>query len=448
MLVSGTATVMSVGELNRRAKDMLERGFPLGWVSGEISNLARPASGHVYFTLKDDTAQVRCAMFRSRAQLLPWRLENGMKVEARALVTLFEARGDFQLNVESLRRAGIGNLFEAFCRLRDRLKTEGLFDPAGKRPLPQWPRRVGVVTSLQAAALRDVLAALARRAPHLPVVIYPTAVQGEGAAAQIAAALGAASLRADCDVLILARGGGSLEDLWCFNDEALARAIRACPMPVVSGVGHETDSTIADFAADVRAATPTAAAELVSTGFATAGLRLPNLAHALNRTLQSQIQQRMQRLDVLAYRLIHPGQRLQQAALQLSHLQQRLGNAHERLQERRHQRLFDLAQGLIRHKPDPAASRANLDRLQQRLCKAWRDSVQRQRASLASLAAHLTHLDPQQVLNRGYAIVRSAEGQANGAVLTDAGRAHVGQALHIQLAQGELRAEVTNITSE
>lgn len=432
---------MSVSELNRRAREILERGIALSWVSGEISNLARPASGHVYFTLKDDSAQVRCAMFRSRAQLLPWRLENGMKVEARALVTLFEARGDYQLNVESLRRAGVGNLYEAFCRLRDRLAAEGLFDPERKRPLPAWPRRIGIVTSLQAAALRDVLAALARRAPHVPVLIYPTAVQGEGAAAQIVQALTAAGERRECDVLILARGGGSLEDLWSFNDEALARALRTCPVPVICGVGHETDSTIADFAADVRAATPTAAAELVSAGYAAAALKLPELAKSLRRTMARHIESRMQTLDVLAYRLIHPGQKLHQARLHLDHLALRLTAARARGLEGRQREIRDLGRRLALCRPDSGRGRQALAAWQRRLQKAWQAQLRRHQLKLEALAAHLSHLDPQQVLARGYAIVRSGD----GAILRDAAQVQVEQCVHIQLAQGSFTAEVREV---
>ncbi|MBI4757184.1 MAG: exodeoxyribonuclease VII large subunit, partial [Betaproteobacteria bacterium] len=280
-VLPGPDVVLSVAELNRAARQVLERGFPLLWVAGEVSNLARAASGHVYFSLKDAAAQVRCVMFRHRAQLLPWRLDNGARVEARALVTLYEPRGDFQLTVEALRHAGLGALYEAFARLRERLGAEGLFDEAGKRPLPALPRTVGVVSSLQAAALQDVLAALRRRCPHVAVVIYPVPVQGADAARQMAARLLEAGTRGECEVLILARGGGSIEDLWAFNEEAVARALRTCLLPVVCGVGHETDVTIADLASDRRAATPTAAAELVSAGWMEVAAHLPQLSRRL-----------------------------------------------------------------------------------------------------------------------------------------------------------------------
>src|SRR5687768_12812265 len=256
--------VLTVSQLLRSVRDTLERRFPLRWVQGEPSNLSRSPSGHWYFTLKEGAAQVDCVMFRSRAAALDWEPREGSAVEARALVTLYEPRGRFQLTVEALRRAGVGPLYERFVRLKHKLEGEGLFDARLKRALPPYPRCIGVVTSLGAAALRDVLITLARRNASIPVVVYPAPVQGDGAADRIAAVLATANRRAECDVLLLVRGGGSLEDLWQFNEEAVARAIRACPIPVVTGVGHETDVTIADFAADRRAPTPTAAAELVS----------------------------------------------------------------------------------------------------------------------------------------------------------------------------------------
>src|SRR3954471_5081267 len=256
--------VLSVSALARNVRYLLEHRYPLLWVAGEISNLTPARSGHLYFSLKDELAQVRCVMFRSRNQALGWSPREGMKVEVQALLTLYEARGEFQLNVEGMRRAGVGALFEAFLRLRDKLEKEGLFEAAAKRDLPRFPRAIGIVTSLQAAALHDVLTTLARRNAALPVIVYPVPVQGEGAAERIAAAVRLAGSRRDCDVLIVCRGGGSIEDLWAFNDERVARAIRACAIPVVTGIGHEIDFTIADFAADRRAATPTAAAELAS----------------------------------------------------------------------------------------------------------------------------------------------------------------------------------------
>ena len=243
---------------------MLERSFPLLWISGEVSNFTRAASGHWYFSIKDQQAQMRCVMFRGRAQYAEFTPREGDRIEVRAVVTMYEPRGEVQLNVEAVRRTGQGRLYEAFLRLKAQLESEGLFAPERKRPLPAHPRAIGIVTSLQAAALRDVLTTLARRAPHIPVIVYPAPVQGAGSAEKLVAAVETANARREVDVLLVCRGGGSIEDLWSFNDEALARAIAASELPVVSGVGHETDFTIADFAADVRAPTPTGAAELAS----------------------------------------------------------------------------------------------------------------------------------------------------------------------------------------
>jgi len=431
--------VLRVSELNRLARQTLEQRFPLLWVAGEVSNLTRAASGHLYFSLKDEGAQVRCAMFRNRAQILPWRLENGMQVEARALVTLYEARGDYQLNVEALRRAGIGALFEAFARLRDRLAAEGLFDTDRKRPLPAYPRRVGIVSSLQAAALKDVIATLARRAPHLPITLYPTAVQGEGAAAQIAAALKSAGERRECDVLILARGGGSIEDLWSFNEEIVARAIRACPIPLVSGVGHETDTTISDFAADRRATTPTAAAELVSAGYAEAGPRLTNLHRALLRTMGRALESRAQRLDTLGYRLVHPGQHLARSRLACAHLGSRLSAALARRLEASRRRLAQASVRLERGRPDTGAHARSLEQLGLRLSRATAQFLAARGRHLDALADHLLHLNPEAVLTRGYSIVRNHE----GTVVRDATALKTGEELRLQFAIGAARAKVT-----
>src|SRR5256714_4241751 len=278
--------VVTVSELLRSVRDTLERRFPLLWVRGELSNLSRAPSGHRYFTLKDRGAQVDCVMYRSRAAALEGELREGMQVEAQVLVSLYEPRGRFQLTVEALRPAGLGPLYERSLRRKDKLEREGLFAAVLKRELPAHPRSIGVLTSLAAAALRDVLTTLRRRNPALPVIVYPIPVQGDGAAYRIAAMVAKANARAECDVLLLVRGGGSIEDLWPFNEEAVARALRASRIPVVVGVGHETDFTIADFAADRRAATPTAATELVSPARAELLGRLADCARCLTRQMR------------------------------------------------------------------------------------------------------------------------------------------------------------------
>lgn len=434
--------VLGVAALNRLAREALENAIPLLWVGGEISNLTRAASGHVYFTLKDAQAQVRCAMWRNRAQLLPFRPENGMQVEARALVTLYEARGDYQLNVEALRPAGIGNLFEAFNRLKEKLTAEGLFDPVLRRPLPRFPRAIGIVTSLAAAALRDVIATLQRRAPGLPIVLYPAPVQGADAPARLCAALRNAGARATADgieLILLVRGGGSIEDLWAFNDEALARAIRACPLPVVSGVGHETDFTIADFAADLRAATPTAAAELVSAGFYAAATELQTRHQRLQRAIERRMETLAQRLDRSALRLLHPRARLRQADTSLSALGHRLGQAVSNQLERARHRQTQQAVRLHAQRPEPARLRERLEALGGRLQRATQNKLQAQGHTLDALAASLQHLAPTAVLARGYSITRDAQGN----ILRSVAGANLGDTVHVQLADGTLSSVVT-----
>lgn len=411
-----TPEILTVAELNRAARRLLEQQFPLLWVAGEISNLTRAASGHVYFSLKDAQAQVRCVMFRSRAQLLPWQLDNGQQVELQALVTLYEARGDFQLNVEGMRRAGIGRLYELFLKLREKLAAEGLFAPERKRAIPRYPKRVGIVTSPQAAALRDVIAAFRRRAPHVELVIYPTLVQGTEAPAAIVAALNAAYARNECELLLVVRGGGSIEDLWAFNDEALARTLAVAPAPTIAGVGHETDTTIADYVADRRAATPTAAAELASAGWFEAAAKIDALDAALRDAMQSALETRMQALDRLALRLVHPAQRLAATRQRIELLAHRLQAA---LQQR-------------------TAQQPHLDRLNQRLRQAMAAQCARRHQQLSRCQGALAALSPLATLERGYSIVRGPY----GAIVRDAAQLAAGDELQLQFARGEVGARV------
>lgn len=438
--------ILTVSALNRLAREALEARFPLLWVAGEISNLTRAPSGHLYFTLKDAQAQVRCTMWRNRAQLLPFRPENGMRVEARALVSLYEARGDFQLGVEALRETGVGNLYEAFVRLKDKLAAEGLFDAGRKRALPLFPRRVAVVTSPAAAAWHDVLAALKRRAPHLEVVLYPAPVQGEGAPRALCDALEQAAARAETDeidVVLLVRGGGSIEDLWAFNNEALARTVRRCPVPVVCGVGHESDFTIADFAADVRAATPTGAAELASAGFYEARGRLDALERALCAALQYRLSALAQRLDRAALRLVHPRERLRRAAQDCERLRQRLAAVMARRLERLNadQRLLQLR--LAARRPDIERESERCARAASRLAAAANALLRQHTGRLAALSAHLHHLSPQQVLGRGYSITRDGAGR----ILRSAAEVESGAPISIELARGRLHATVKSSDS-
>lgn len=436
------AEVLSVAALNRLARQRLETSFPLLRVEGEISNLSRAASGHLYFTLKDADAQVRCTMWRNRAQLLAFQPENGMRVEVRANVTLYEARGDFQLAVERIGKAGQGRLHEAFLQLKARLAAEGLFDPAAKRALPRFPARIGVVTSPAAAALQDVLASLARRSPFVEVLLYPAAVQGVQAAEALTNALRSINARPHddkVDVVLLVRGGGSMEDLAAFNDERLARAIRATPVPVISGVGHETDFTIADFVADVRATTPTMAAELASAGFVEAANALPALARKLEQEMARTLASRAQRLDRASLRLLHPRERLAHAAGHLDRLRQRLIGATALQLERAHTRHDRLALRLRAAAPRPAGELGRIHRHGAALTRAMASFLSRRDERLAALGSHLAHLDPRAVLQRGYSITRGQDGR----ILLDAARAVPGAAITVQLAHGSLAATVT-----
>jgi exodeoxyribonuclease VII large subunit len=432
--------VLSVSALNRLTQQTLEKAFPLMWIAGEVSNLTRAPSGHIYFTLKDAGAQVRCVMFRSRFQTVPWRLENGHQIEARARVTLYEARGDFQLNVESLRRAGLGRLFEAFNRLKEQLAAAGLFAAERKRPLPRYPRAIGIVSSPNAAALRDVIAALKRRAPHLPAILYPTPVQGVGAGEKIAAALQLAAEHARCDVLLLVRGGGSIEDLWAFNEEILARAIAACPLPVISGVGHESDTTIADFVADLRAATPTAAAELSTQGWVEASAEVAALGKAMSDAMQQRIGEFQQRLDHLTLRLLHPATRLQQTRDRTAMLRWRLDTA-VRNELRRHRDHVNRCTTILeRNAPRTESRRGRIALLHQRLITAMQRQHQQWRNALEHSAAALRHLNPQATLDRGFAIIRDE----HGAIVADAAQLQPEQILNLRLARGSARTRVVS----
>jgi exodeoxyribonuclease VII large subunit len=436
--------VLTVSALNRAVGGLLARGFPSVRVRGEIGNLTRAASGHLYFTLKDDAAQVRCVMFRSRNALVDFAPREGDAVELRAQVGLYEARGEFQLTVESLQRAGQGRLFEEFLRLRNRLAAEGLFDDAVKRPLPVLPRAVGVVTSLQAAALRDVVTTLTRRAPYLQVVVYPVPVQGAGAGDRIAQMLATAGQRAEVDVLLLVRGGGSIEDLWAFNEEVVARALRACPLPVVVGVGHESDFTIADFAADLRAPTPTAAAELVAPEHG--ALRESVMANLfrLQRHAQLRVQASQQRLDYALRVLLRPLGPLAGLHERVTSLAARVTRAARSVHAATVAALTQQRHMLAARRPATRTSVQQVDGLRARGAAALARAFDARRARLQRLQQGLAHLDPDAVLTRGYALAIDPQGR----VVSDAARVQVGTRLAVQLARGRLDTRVEAILPE
>ena len=435
---------LSVSELARSVRDVLEHRFPLLRVRGEMANCTVARSGHVYFVLKDASAQVRCVMFRSRAQLLDWTPCDGTQVEVQALVSFYEPRGEFQLAVENMSRGGRGALFEAFLRLKDKLEAEGLFDAAIKRPLPFLPRRIGIVTSPQAAALRDVLTTLARRNPSIPVCIYPTPVQGDTAGGAIGRALSRAGARSECDVIILCRGGGGIEDLWPFNEESVARAIRACPIPVVTGIGHETDFTIADFAADRRAPTPTGAAEMASPARDQLLGTLGALATRLAQCAQRDLDTRSQTVDMLARRLVHPARRLREREEAVQRLKVSLSRAGARALEDAAWRSAGLAQRLRTSRPRYAELAALVRHQVARMSVANASLHRHCAARFESLHASLHLLSPERVLARGYSLVRDGAGH----VVVDAARIHPGDTLRIAFGRGSASALVQDVQTE
>ena len=409
-----------VADLVRAVQDTLTQRWPTVRVQGEISGLSRPASGHLYFSLKDadgEPALVRCAMFRRAASLLDMPPRDGARVDIRGRLTVYEPRGDLQLVVESMQPQGAGSLYEEFLRLRAKLEAQGLFDPAGRQVLPPLPQRIGVVTSLGAAALRDVLTTLRRRAPHVTVLVYPTLVQGVEAPAQVAAALALAQQRREVDVLLLVRGGGSLEDLWAFNDERVVRAVRACDLPVIVGVGHESDVTLADLAADLRAPTPTAAAELAVPPREDLLARLAQCQAQMRRSAERAIDRRAQTLDLLTARLGQPVGRLQAQGVRLQAWQDRLQRAYR---------------GRLAHQPERLVQWAD------RLRRARAHWLERQNTRLDGLFLRLQAAHPDHVLQRGYARLETRDGRT----LSRLTQVQTGQVVVAHLADGALHTVV------
>ena len=432
------ARVFRVAELNFAIKQLLESNVPLLWVRGEISNFVRAASGHFYFSLKDDQAQVRCVMFRHKNQSLKEPIANGQQVEILAVATLYEQRGDFQLTVEQIRPAGLGILYERFEQLKKLLQSEGLFSAARKRPVPEIPACIGIITSPQAAALRDVLTTLKLRLPSVPVVLYPAPVQGAGSADKIAQAIQLANKRSECDVLILCRGGGSIEDLWAFNEEIVARAIAASDIPIVSGVGHETDFTIADFVADERAPTPTAAAQrVVPDRHALLG-NLRDQAQHLQRAQRNRLHIAMQALDYLQRSLVHPAQLLQRQSQQLDQLRQRMQRALAYRLQHQYWQWQSLVQRLRSMRGNWVRLEDRQTNLAQRMVKAMHAGQASRSARMDNAAQHLILLDPKRVLTRGYSIVQDASGN----VVSNAGQLTAGEEIGITFARGWARAGV------
>ena len=393
--------VFSVKEINRLVRELLEQSFPSFWISGEISNFISASSGHWYFSLKDDEAQVRCTMFKNKNMAADWVPKNGEKIEAKCFIGLYEARGEYQLNIEVIRHAGAGLLSEAFNQLKEKLLKEGLFEPTRKKPIPQFPQSIGVITSPTGAAIEDILITLKRRSPHIPIFIYPSLVQGKEAPSAIVKAIETANTRMECDVLILARGGGSIEDLWAFNEEIVARAIIASKIPTITGVGHETDTTIADFVSDLRAPTPTGAAELVTSHTIELIKTMQAYKNQLNKMMASIIRELIQKVDYLEKRLISPRQQIQ------------------RQKEQIHQYI-------------------------QRINQSMKNAMIQYRLNIDKLKLNLDHLSPHAVLSRGYSIITNVDGQ----IVNNINQLKLDDKIHIQLNHGQADANISDLKNK
>tara|TARA_R110001599_G_scaffold353527_1_gene593572 strand:+ start:7004 stop:8368 length:1365 start_codon:yes stop_codon:yes gene_type:complete len=432
---------LTVSQLNRQARSLLESHFDYVWVEGEVSNFTVPSSGHWYFSLKDGSAQVRCAMFRNRNQRIRVTPASGDHIRLRCRVSLYEGRGEFQLIVEHLEQAGAGALQAAFEKLKARLLAEGLFDPKHKKPLPESISHLGVITSPTGAAIHDILTVLRRRSPGIAVSLLPVAVQGEGAAREIASAIERANRwhregKVQFDALIVGRGGGSLEDLWAFNEEIVARAIAASDLPVVAAVGHEVDFSIADMVADHRAATPSAAAELLSPDQREWQQRLQAIESTLVRLIARKLNDAKVRLGHLQQRLKHPGAQLREQSQRLDELEQRLTRAQNNLLQRRRSELSLLESRLRAHSPLPYLRQRQLDleRSRQRLNAAMQQKLQHTREYLGHLAQMLDSLSPLSTLHRGYAIVTDSDGK----VITSSQAVEIGEEVSARLGSGSL----------
>ncbi|MDX1559792.1 MAG: exodeoxyribonuclease VII large subunit [Marinobacter sp.] len=436
---------LSVSELNHQARHLLESSFMQVWVEGELSGFSRPSSGHWYFSLKDRKCQVRCAMFRGMNQRIRTPPKEGDQVRIRGKVTLYENRGDFQIIVEHVEPAGLGALQQAFEELKRKLLAEGLFEQARKKPLPSLPRHIGVVTSPTGAAIHDILTVLARRCPAIPVTLYPTAVQGKAATADIVRAIKAAQNHGVADVLIVGRGGGSLEDLWCFNEESVARAIAACSIPTVSAVGHEVDVTIADFVADLRAPTPSAAAEKISPDQSDWLKQLQEREFRLSNAVGLALKRLSTQLGHLSARLRDPRRELLEKAQRMDELEMRLRKAIRQRLTTVGVRNDHLHQRLVMQSPRRQLSDSQdaLRRVSERLVSIMQQDLKQRRDNLEHAAQTLNVVSPLATLGRGYSIVRDD----NGNILRDASSVEPGDTISARVARGEMTAKVTSVKS-
>lgn len=444
--VSNTRDIYTVSRLNREVRTVLETGFPLLWLEGEVSNFSRPGSGHWYFTLKDEAAQVKCAMFRNRNMLVKLRPENGKQVLVRAKIGLYEARGDYQIIVEHMEEAGDGALRRQFEQLKKKLADEGLFDSSHKKAVPESVARVGIITSATGAAIHDILTTLQRRSPMQSIVVYSVPVQGKGASQKIAGAVKKANSRNEVDVLLLARGGGSLEDLWEFNEEIVARAIYNSEIPIVTGVGHEVDFTIADFVADYRAATPTAAAELISPDRYQQLQKLASIKSRLVYLLQQRLQQKQQQVDWLSKRIRHPKQHIQNLQNKLALLSQRQIRMMEITLNKAQAKVDVLSARLRQYEPSQRLQQAQLRHLNvnKRFQRIIMQLVQQKKQKLQHLVHTLDALSPLHTLKRGYAIIKDEHNR----VISSTTVLKNGQSVKTELAQGHFFSTITDVHDE
>lgn len=436
-------TILSVSQLNRRAKQLLETHIPLIWVSGEISNLAKPSSGHWYFSLKDQKAQVRCAMFRTANQRLRHNIESGQQVLIRARVSLYEGRGEYQLIAEHMEPAGVGMLQQQYEMLKDKLAAEGLFDDKLKRPLPSFPQHIGIITSPTGAAVHDILSVLKRRFPIASVTVFPVSVQGENAVPEMMHALAKAQVLNHCDVLIIGRGGGSIEDLWAFNNETLARAIAACSIPIVSAVGHEVDFTIADFVADLRAPTPSVSAEMTTPDMSDWQQTLDYYQNTLSKHLEKTYNRLQQRLDFLRQRLRHPGEQIRSQQQQLGLLQKSLIQKMQSILHNESAELKQASKRLSLCHPNGVITKneATLARLKEKLQASVNDILRQKEQHFLQQVSILEAISPLTVLTRGYSITR----QKDGDIIRDTKDLVVGDEISTKLPDGYILSTIKSV---
>lgn len=437
--------IYSVSELNQLAKELLETSLPNLWLEGEISNLAQPSSGHIYLTIKDKTAQLRAAMFKGRNRTLNFKPANGLQVLVKGRLSIYAPRGDYQLIIDDMEEAGLGALQRAYEQLKTKLQQEGLFDDHLKQPLPPHPQVIGVITSPTGAAIQDILSVLGRRFPLTRIIVYPAAVQGAEAPEQLRKALARANERNECDVLILGRGGGSLEDLWAFNDEALARDIAASALPIVSAVGHQIDFTIADFVADARAPTPSAAAELLSQDQDELLATLQGFQNGFSSLILQRIKNAQQQLAWLSKQLKHPGKRLEEHAQRLDELEQRLITSIRLMLHSKTQDLKTASANLRGATPGHkiAAFKIAVANLNLQLQRQLQQQLKDRQLQMAHLAQRLDTVSPLATLSRGYAIAQTDAGH----VIQNATSVSVGDQIHVKVAKGEIQARVIGATA-